>query len=194
MGRTTYWMNVSMDLRIEHAQNEQGGGSWMRIDEELHRAFNQRARKLALLVQGRVIHETMESFWPRAGDDETLPDYLREYGRIWTAAPKVLVSNSRRTADYNTRIIGGGDVMKQLAQLRRDTDGEIGVGGATLATALLRHGLLDELLLFVHPVVLGSGRPLFDGEIGIVNCDLVEHETFASGVAMHRYTIRQEPR
>jgi len=190
MGRMTYWMNVSMDLRIEHAQNEQGGGTWMRIDEELHREFNARARRLDASVEGRVIYETMEAFWPKAADDQTLPDFMREYGRIWIDAPKVLVSNTRREAKYNTRIVGGSDAIDQLAQLRRDTKGDIGVGGATVATQLLRHGLLDELLLFVHPVILGSGRPLFDDYTSLVDCDLAEHTTFANGVAMHRYTIR----
>jgi dihydrofolate reductase len=191
MGRMIYWMNVSMDLRIEHMPNEQGGGSWMRIGEELHREFNVRARRLAVSVEGRIIYETMESFWPKAMDDDTVPDFLREYGRIWTSAAKVLVSNTRRDAMYNTRIVGGDDAIDQLARLRRDTEGEIGVGGATVATQLLKHGLLDELLLFVHPVVLGSGRPLFDDGTQVVACDLVEHATFPEGVTMHRYSIRR---
>src|SRR5687767_13754621 len=118
MGRMVYWMNVTMDLRIEHAPNEQGGFTWMRI-------------------------------------------------------------------------FGGKGAMDQLAQLRLETDGDIGVGGATVATELLRRGLLDELLLFVHPAVLGSGRPLFDEGNGVVSCDLVEHATFPDGVVMHRYTIRR---
>ena len=57
------------------------------------------------MVQGRVIYETMEEYWPRARDDASLPDVMREYGEIWTAKPKVLVSRTRRTADHNTRII-----------------------------------------------------------------------------------------
>lgn len=191
MGRTVYWMNVSLDLRIEQVENEQGGGSWMRIGEQLHREFNERARRLALSIEGRRIYETMESFWPAAATDESLPEYLREYGRIWTEAPKVLVSNTRTEAKYDTRIVGGDDAIDQLAQLRAEVDGDIGVGGANLATQLLRHGLLDELLLFVHPVVLGSGRPLFDDLQEPVECDLVEHATFDDGVAMHRYSIRR---
>ena len=69
MGRTAYWMNVSLDLRIEHAAGEQGGGSWLRIGEQLHRDFNVRARALDLMIQGRVIFETMEGFWPKAAHD-----------------------------------------------------------------------------------------------------------------------------
>jgi dihydrofolate reductase len=189
MGTTVYWMNVSMDLRIEHAPGEQGGGSWMRIGDELHRAFNERAKQLKLMIQGRVIHETMESFWPNAATDATLPDYLQEYGRIWLATPKVLVSNTRREAEHNTRVIGGPDVLARLAALRRETDGTIGVGGATLATELLRNGLLDEVLLFIHPVILGSGRPLFDDGSHLVHCELLEQATFEGGVVMHRYSV-----
>lgn len=190
MGRTVYWMNVSLDLRIEHAVDEDGGGSWMRIGEALHHEFNERARKLAVMVEGRRIHEVMESFWPAAQDDESLPECLREYGRIWTAAPKVLVSRTRTDASYNTRIFGGDDAIDQLATLREQTDGEIGVGGANIATQLLRRGLLDEMLLFFHPVVLGSGRPLFDDRQSPVECDLLEHATFEDDVVMHRYAIR----
>ena len=190
MGRTAYWMNVSLDLRIERAPGEQGGGAWMRIGRQLHEEFNRRARDLALAIEGRVIHETMESFWPGAVDDESLPDFMREYGRIWTSKPKVLLSNTRTESQYDTRIIGGDHVMDRIAELRATTDGTIGVGGATVATQLLEHGLLDELVLFTHPVVLGTGRPLFDQLAEPLECDLLEHMEFEDGVMLHRYSIR----
>ena len=190
MGRFVYWMNVSADLRIEHADGEQGGGDWMRITEELHREFNARARELSLGVEGRVIYETMEHFWPDARTNESLPDFMREYGEIWTSTPKILVSRTRTHADHNARIIGGDDAIEQLAAIRAGTDGDIGVGGATVATALLRANLLDELLLFTHPVILGGGRPLFDDYTEPLELDLLEHAVFPEGVTMHRYAVR----
>ena len=197
MGRFVYWMNVSLDLRIERTPGENGGGEWLRIGDDLHREFNVRARALALMVQGRVMYEIMEGFWPQAREDASLPDFLREYGDIWTTKPKVLVSRTRRSADHDTRIIGGPDAIARLATLRADTDGDIGVGGATLATQLLRAGLLDELLLFTHPVILGAGRPLFDDAGVPAELDLLEQRTFEDGVTMHRYAVRgvsQKPR
>jgi dihydrofolate reductase len=191
MGRFQYWMNVSLDLRIEQVPGDDGAGEWLRIDEELHREFNARARALALDVTGRVIYETMEEYWPRARDDASLPDFMREYAEIWVAKPKVLVSRTRHTADHNTRVIGGDDAIGQLAALRADTDGTIGVGGAALATQLLRAKLLDELLLFTHPSILGFGRPLFDDYDLPVDLDLLEHKVFTQGVTMHRYAIRE---
>ncbi len=151
MGRFVYGMNVSLDLRIEQVPGDDGAGEWLSIDEELHRAWGEQVEALALLVQGQVIHELMEDAWPHAGEDASLPDYMREYGAIWTAKPKVLVSRTRTSADYNTRIIGGDDAIEQLAVLRAQTDGDIAVGGANLATQVLRAGLLDEIVLAIHP-------------------------------------------
>ncbi len=190
-GRFVYWMNVSLDLKIERAPDEQGGGDWVRIGEPLHREFNARAKGLSMSVEGRRIYETMEAYWPAARTDESLPDFLREYGEIWTSAPKILVSRTRTSADHNTRIIGGDDAIGQLARVRAEADGDIGVGGATLATQLLRAHLLDELLLFTHPVVLGEGRPLFDELDEPVECDLLEQQSFDQGVTMHRYAVRR---
>lgn len=190
MGRFVYSMNVSLDLRIEQVPGDNGAGEWLRIDEELHRAFNDHAQGLALMVEGRVIHEVMEEYWPRAREDASLPDYMREFAEIWTTKPKVLVSRTRHSADHNTRIIGGDDAIEQLAALRAGTDGAIGVGGATLATQLLRARLLDELLLCTHPAILGFGRPLFDDYDVPLELDLLGHRSFSTGVTMRRYAVR----
>lgn len=189
--RFVYWMNTSLDLYIERSSGEQGGGDWLSIDEQLHREFNERAKALSLMVEGRTIYETMEAYWPAARNDDSLPDYLREYGEIWTSAPKILVSRTRTEADYGTRVIGGDDAIGQLAVLRAESQGDVGVGGATLATQLLDAGILDELLLFVHPVVLGTGRPLFDGAARPIPLDLLENRAFDNGVVMHRYAVRR---
>lgn len=190
MGRFVYSMQVSLDLRIEQVPGDNGAGEWLRIDEELHREANAQTRALALMVHGRVFYEVMEEFWPRAHEDASLPDYMREYGEIWTAKPKVLVSRTRRGADHNTRIIGGDDAIEQLAALRAGTDGSISVGGAALATQLLRAGLLDELLLWTHPAILGFGRPLFDDYDMPIELDLLEQRSFKQGVTMHRYAFQ----
>ena len=189
MGRFVYGMNVSLDLRIEQVPGDDGAGEWVRIDEQLHRAWNALTDASAVLVQGRVLYEIMESAWPTARDDPSLPDYMHEYARIWTTKPKILVSRTRERAEHNTRVMGGDNVIEQLAALRAETDGIIDVGGATLATQLLRAGLLDELVLATHPTVLGFGRPLFDDYDRPIDLQLLDQQTFDSGVTMHRYAI-----
>ena len=192
MGRFTYGMNVSLDLRIEQVPGDNGAGEWLRINEELHRELNARTRELAMIVHGRIYYETMEEFWPHAQADASLPDFLREYGEIWTGKPKVLVSRTRSRAEHDTRIIGGNHAIQELAALRADTDGTIAVGAATLATQLLREQLLDELMLVTHPAILGFGRPLFDDYDVPIELDLLEQRSFTSGVTLHRYAIRYD--
>lgn len=189
MGRLVYWMNVSLDLFIEGTSGEDGDGAWLRIGEDLHREFNRRAGNLATMVQGRLVYEIMENSWPAFATDESAPEYMQEYGKIWVDTPKVLVSRSRTEAGHNTTVIGGTDAIERLADLRATTNGDIGVGGAALATQLLTAGLLDELLLFTHPVVLGSGRPLFDRVDQPIELDLLEQAEFEQGVTMHRYAV-----
>lgn len=193
MGRFVYWMNTSLDLFIEGTPGEDGGGEWLRIDEELHREFNARAAALSLMVEGRVTYEIMDRFWPAVAEDLSQPGYLREYGAIWTGKPKVLVSSTRTEVGHNTRVVGGPDAIGQLAAIRGETKGSIGVGGASLATAVLAAGLLDEVMLFTHPVMLGRGRPLFDGDIDNLEFDLLEQASFESGVTLHRYAVSQRP-
>ncbi len=188
--RFVYWMNVSLDLFIEHAPNEQGGGDWMSIGEELHEEFNARAEALTMMVQGRQVFETMEDFWPAARHNAELPQVFRDYGRIWTDKPKVLVSRERAEAPHNTTVFGGDDAIERLGQLRAESSGDIGVGGAGIATQLLEAGLLDEVLIFTHPVILGAGRPLFDGVSTPVRLELLEQATYAGGVTLHRYAVR----
>lgn len=195
--RFVYGMNVSLDGFIEGVSGGEHQGEapgWIRIDEELHRFFNERSAGMTMSVEGRVIHDMMDPFWPDARSDQSLPGYLREYGEIWTAMPKVLVSRTRTAADHHTTIIGE-DAIDRLAALRAESDGEIGVGGATLATQLLTAGLLDELMIVTHPAMLGAGRPLFDAPADTIRqpllLDLLDERTFGSGVTMHRYAIRR---
>ena len=88
------------------------------------------------------------------------------------------------------RQYGGDDAIAQLAVVRAQSEGRIGVGGATLATQLLREHLLDELMLFTHPAVLGSGRPLFDSLDEPLGLDLIEQQRYENGVTLHRYSVR----
>jgi dihydrofolate reductase len=190
MGRMLYWMNVSLDLFIEGDVGEEGQGEWLRIDEELHREFNRRAARLRVMVNGRVVYEIMEEAWPTFASDQSVPDYMQEYGKIWLETPKILVSRIRTEAGYNTHVVGGEDGIDQLRRLRDETDGTIGVGGANLATQIHEAGLLDELLLFTHPVVLRSGRHLFDRLERPLELDLIEEARFDNGVTMHHYALR----
>jgi dihydrofolate reductase len=98
--------------------------------------------------------------------------------------PKLVVSNTLAAADWqNSRIVRGDDLAAELTRLKQQDGKHIGtVGSATLIRSLLRDGLLDELHLLVHPLLVGSGKRLFEEGTGQVLLKLLSSQTFSTGV------------
>jgi dihydrofolate reductase len=111
---------------------------------------------------------------------------MREFARIWNPMPKIVFSTSLDHVDHNSRLVQG-DVGTVFHDLRREFSGDIGVAGANLAGQFVRHGLVDEYLLVVHPVVLGAGTPFWPELDAPLRLRLVETKPFASGVELKSY-------
>jgi dihydrofolate reductase len=125
-------------------------------------------------LMGRVLYDEWSAFWPAQTDEEFAP--------FINNAPKYVVSNSLDRADWNNTTIVSGDVAQQLRALKDATDGDVVVtGSATLVRSLLADGLLDELRLLVHPIVVGHGARLFE-DTTPRPLELVSHEVFSTGV------------
>jgi dihydrofolate reductase len=125
-------------------------------------------------LMGRVLYEEWSAFWPAQGDDE--------FAGFINSAPKYVVSNSLQRADWNNTSVVSGDVAPRLRELKDSTDGDLAVtGSATLVRSLLADGLVDELRLLVHPIVVGHGARLFEAPTP-QPLELVSHEVFSTGV------------
>ena len=111
-----------------------------------------------------------------------------EFARIWRDMPKIVFSRTLERADWNTTVVGEV-VPEEIRELKAQPGGDLALGGANLAATFLRHGLIDELRLYVHPVVLGRGRPLFPASDTPLHPRLVETRAFGNGVALLRYTV-----
>ena len=132
-------------------------------------------------LMGRVLYEEWAAFWPEQPEDD-------EFAKFFNSIPKYVVSNSLETAGWNNTTIISGDVAAQLRALREATDGDLVLSGsATLVRWLLSEGLLDELHLLLHPVVVGTGARLFEDGAGHT-LKLTESETFSTGVLNLTYT------
>ena len=183
MGKVVYLMNVSLDGFVETPDR---GLDWTVVDEELHFWFNDQTRAAAVMVYGRRLYETMAAYWPTAESDPDATPAMLEFARLWNATPIVVFSSTLDSVHTNSRL-ERGDVGEEMERQRAEVDGEISVGGPTLAAEVIRRGLVDEYRLVVHPVVIGAGTPYFPPRDKPLQLRLLETRTFESGVVYLAY-------
>ena len=151
MARLIFGMNQSLDGYVDHDAFAPGPG--------LFRHFVEEARGQAGSVYGRKVYELMR-YWD-AEDPEWDADH-RAFAEAWRRQPKWVVSRTLESVGSNATLIRGGleDAVRELKARR---EGEIEVAGPELAHGLTGLGLVDEYRIYLHPVVLGQGKPYFAG-------------------------------
>jgi dihydrofolate reductase len=188
MRKIVLMMGVSLDGFIEGPNQDI---SWHMVDEELHQYFNDRVRTMGGSLEGRVTWELMAGYWPTAATDPESSPTEVDFARIWCDMPKFVYSKTLEHADWNTTIVRGV-VPDEVRALKSQPGGDMTVGGADLAAEFLRHGLIDEFHICVHPIVIGQGKPLFSSDVQI-RLRPIETRTFGNGVVLLRYEVL-EPR
>ena len=134
------------------------------------------------MLLGRQTFQEFASYWPQQSSDVPPADFMNK-------TPKVVVSSTLKAVDeWQHSTLISGNVAEELRKLKEQPGKNIGItGSGTLVRMLLRDGLLDELHLLVHPIVVGSGKRLFDDTSGKVPLKLVESKTFSTGVLALTY-------
>jgi dihydrofolate reductase len=176
-----YSMSVSVDGFIA---DRKGAFGWTVPSEEQFRFHVAQIRELGGYLLGRRLYETM-LVWetdPSMRDNE-----LRAaFADLWCAIPKVVFSRTLDSVQGNARL-AEASVAEEVAAALDATDKDVSIGGAGLAAAVIELGLVDELRMFRHPVVVGGGTPFLPPVTGDVRLDLVETRTFGSRVIYERY-------
>lgn len=190
MGKVTYSMGVSLDGCIADAD----GRISVVPDEELHRFHNEQMRSIGAHVYGRRLYEVMRAWDTYADEHPSAPEHELEFAGIWKETPKVVFSRTLEEVGPGARL-ATGDIAETVAELKTQVDGDIGIGGAELASAFIERGLVDELQPVVHPVVAGGGTPYLPPLGARVELTLTETRTFGSGAVYLRYrVIEAQPR
>jgi len=174
---------VSVDGFIEGPNREI---DWHLVDDELHSHFNEQVGKMGALLSGRVTHQLMAEFWPTADKDPASTGPMVEFARIWRDMPKFVFSRTLERADWNTTIVREV-VPEEIQKLKEQPGGDMVLSGSDLAAAFMRHDLIDEFRIYVHPVVIGRGKPLFQTSDAKINLRMAETRTFGNGVVLLRY-------
>jgi dihydrofolate reductase len=166
----------------------EGSFAWAAPDPEVHAFVNDLERRIGTYLYGRRLYETMR-VWQTMPEDEG-PDEVRDYGRVWRAADKVVYSATLGDVSTpRTRLERAFDpaVVRALVDT---ADRDVSVGGATLAATALRAGIVDELHQFLHPVVVGGGTPYLPAGVRL-DLELLDERRFESGVVhLHHRVVR----
>ncbi len=187
MRRLTFGMNVSVDGYVTAPGGELG---WSTPSDELFQWWSDRVGETGLALYGRKLWEDMSSAWPTADAQPDVTAEHAQFARRWRDMPKVVFSSSAIPVDWNARLVTG-DAVAEITRLKSEDGPPMDIGGATLAAAAMRAGLIDECLLVTHPVIVGGGLPFFTVVDSWTALDLVETRTFPQGVLMTRYEVRR---
>lgn len=185
MGRIVVNLSVSADGFFE---GPDGDIAWHVVDEEVHQHFNEFLDRASYFVEGRVVYQMMEGFWPTADQRPDSTESERGFARIWRETPKIVYSRTLDSVGPNATLVREV-VPDEVRELAASAEGDLSLGGADLAAAFQRHGLVDEYWVYVHPVVIGEGRPLFARGTH-VDLQLLESSAFGNGVVRMRYAVR----
>jgi dihydrofolate reductase len=181
MSKLIYITNTSLDGYIE---DKTGAFDWGNPDQ-VHAFITELVRPMETYLYGRRLYETM-AYWD--APVESYPPEHRDFARVWQKHDKIVFSRTLTSATaHNTRVERDFNV-EAIRKLKRESSHDIGIGGAELAGVALEADLVDECHLFLHPVIVGGGKPAFRADLRR-NLELLETRRFSTGIVHVRYRI-----
>lgn len=166
----------------------QGELDWFRADEEFLGYARELCRSIGAILFGRRTYEMMAAYWPREEAAKNDPIVAERMNNL----PKVVVSTTLSQVEWNNSRLIRDRIAENVHELKEKANGDIAIfGSGLLVSSLLPHRLIDELRLFVHPVILGRGQPEFSGMTGRVELNFAGARPFKSGIILLTYNLRK---
>ena len=156
-------------------------------DDELHEHYNELFRDAGLLLYGRITYQLMESYWPTVVENPTGNKAEDEFARLIDNIPKIVYSRTLQQVDWKNSTLKKEVIKEEVSELKRQSGKNIFVGSPGLIVTCMQLGLIDEYQLCIHPVVLGSGLPLFKNTPDKMILKLIKTKTLGSGAIVLYY-------
>lgn len=186
-------MHISLDGFVAGPNGEM---NWIKVDEEIFDHVGIRISKSDTALYGRVTYEMMENYWPEAGKAPNASKHDKEHSAWYNSAKKVVLSRSMKGAELNNTLIISDQLSENLLRLKQTDDGgakEILLFGSPGAThSLMQLGLIDGYWLFVNPILLGKGIPLFVESKESTSLNLLSSQQFSNGVTALDYIVNRK--
>jgi dihydrofolate reductase len=171
-----------------YTEDEDGKFDWSAPDAEVHAFVNDLERPIGTHLYGRRMYEVLV-VWETMADPDLV---MRDYAEIWRSADKLVYSRTLAEASSTRTRIERDFDPEAIGQLKAAADRDLSIGGPTLAAEALRAGLVDEVQLFLNPIVVGGGKPALPDGVRVA-LELIDERRFDNGVVFVRYGTRGAP-
>ena len=180
-------MHISLDGFVAGPNGEM---NWIKVDEEIFDHVGKRIGETDTALYGRVTYEMMEGYWPTQGDKPDASKHDIRHSRWYNKARKVVLSKTMEGADLTNTTIISDNLPDRISEIKQQAGEEILLFGSPTAThSLMRLNLIDGYWLFVNPIILGQGIPLFTDIKDKIKLKLLTTQQFASGVTELNYIV-----
>jgi len=184
-------MHASLDGFVGGTNGEL---NWATVDDEIFDFVSTLTDQADTALYGRVTFQMMEDYWPTAGEKPNASKHDKEHSIWYKNVSKVVLSKTmNETGLKNTKVISD-NLLENITKLKQQPGKNILIFGSPRAShSLLNIGLIDEYWIFVNPILLGQGIPLFEHVPGKIKLKLIESKTFTSGVVALHYISSNSP-
>jgi len=191
MRKIVSFVHVSLDGFVASTDEGMASLGWISITEDLFDYVEQRIGATDTALYGRATYQMMESYWPTAADQPNPSRHDIAHSRWYKQARKIVLSKTLQEKNHaNTKIINS-NLTEEITKIKQGAGSEILMFGSPTAThALMAENLIDEYWLFINPILLGDGIPLFENIKDRTALNLVKSKIFASGVVCLHYGVR----
>jgi dihydrofolate reductase len=190
MRKIISFMHISLDGFVAGLNGEM---DWIKVDEEIFDYVGKRISEGDTALYGRVTYDMMEAYWPAAGDEPDASKHDIEHSKWYNKVHKVVLSKTMKDADLRNTTIISDNLSDRINEIKQQAGEDIFLFGSPTAThALIQQNLIDGYWLFVNPIILGKGIPLFVDIKDKIGLKLVTTRQFTSGVTELNYTVDRQ--
>jgi len=188
MRNLIFFMHTSLDGFVAGPNGEM---NWIKVDEDIFDFVGTMTDKADAALYGRVTYEMMQAYWPTAGDEPNASKHDKEHSAWYNKVKKIVLSKTMSQEGLDNTTVISGSLAENINKIKNQDGENILIFGSPRAShSLLSEGLIDEFWLFVNPVLLGQGTPLFKGIKETTKLKLIESKTFACGVIALHYACK----
>jgi dihydrofolate reductase len=190
MRKIISFMHISLDGFVAGPNGEM---DWIKVDQEIFDHVGKRISEGDTALYGRVTYQMMESYWPTAADKPTATKHDIEHAKWYKEVHKVVLSKTMEDAELANTTIISGNLSDRINKLKQQLGNDILLFGSPTAThSLMEQGLIDGYWLFVNPIILGQGIPLFVNIKDKIKLNLLTTQQFTCGVTELNYVVDRQ--